>query len=73
MRINCLAPSTYYTKRTDEADIIDPLRAAEQYLEMAKEKKAEINYIFETCFHAIFLSGHIGLAKKRAPQLFMVL
>lgn len=61
---NCLSEAAYYIESEGEAAIIDPLRDIDVYLQMAKERKSEIKYIFETHFHADFVSGHIDLSKK---------
>lgn len=60
----CLAEAAYYIESDGEVAIIDPLRETEPYLEKAKRNKADIKYIFETHFHADFVSGHIDLARK---------
>lgn len=59
----CLSEAAYYVESEGEAAIIDPLRDIEVYLQLASERKATIKYIFETHFHADFVSGHIDLAK----------
>jgi len=59
----CLAEAAYYIESNGEAAIIDPLRETEPYLALAKERNAKIKYVFETHFHADFVSGHIDLAK----------
>lgn len=59
----CLSEAAYYVEDNGEAAIVDPLRDIDVYLELAKERKATIKYIFETHFHADFVSGHIDLAK----------
>jgi glyoxylase-like metal-dependent hydrolase (beta-lactamase superfamily II)/rhodanese-related sulfurtransferase len=61
---NCLAEAAYYIESEGEAAIIDPLRETEPYLELATKRKAKIKYVFETHFHADFVSGHIDLARK---------
>lgn len=67
----CLAQGAYYIESDGEAAIIDPLREVDQYIEMAKERKAKIKYIFETHFHADFVSGHVDLSKKTgAPIIY---
>jgi glyoxylase-like metal-dependent hydrolase (beta-lactamase superfamily II)/rhodanese-related sulfurtransferase len=58
----CLSESAYFIESNGEAVVIDPLRDIEAYLELARERKATIRYIFETHFHADFVSGHIDLA-----------
>jgi hydroxyacylglutathione hydrolase len=60
----CLAEAAYYIESNGEAVIIDPLRETEPYLALAKKRGATIKYIFETHFHADFVSGHIDLAAK---------
>lgn len=65
----CLAEAAYYIESKGEAVIIDPLRETEPYLQMAKNNGATIKYIFETHFHADFVSGHIDLAKKTGASI----
>ncbi|HET6228354.1 MAG TPA: MBL fold metallo-hydrolase [Bacteroidia bacterium] len=60
----CLAEAAYYIESDGEAVIIDPLRETEPYIALAKKRGATIKYIFETHFHADFVSGHIDLAAK---------
>jgi hydroxyacylglutathione hydrolase len=60
----CLAQGAYYIESNGEAAVIDPLREVGAYIEMAKERGAKIKYIFETHFHADFVSGHLTLAKQ---------
>jgi glyoxylase-like metal-dependent hydrolase (beta-lactamase superfamily II)/rhodanese-related sulfurtransferase len=68
---NCLSEAAYYIESEGEAVIIDPLRDIDVYLEMANERNATIKYIFETHFHADFVSGHIDLSKQtNAPIVF---
>lgn len=59
----CLSEAAYYIESGSEAAIIDPLRDIDVYLHLASERKTKIKYIFETHFHADFVSGHIDLAK----------
>ncbi|HTS43567.1 MAG TPA: MBL fold metallo-hydrolase [Puia sp.] len=67
----CLSEAAYYVESEGEAAIIDPLRDIDHYLEMANERKASIRYIFETHFHADFVSGHLDLAKATgAPIIY---
>jgi len=61
---NCLSQAAYYIESDGEALVIDPLREPEPYLELAKERNAEIKYVFETHFHADFVSGHLDLSDK---------
>lgn len=66
---NCLAEAAYYIESDGEAAIIDPIRETEPYIELAAGRKSKIKYIFETHFHADFVSGHIDLAKKTGAQI----
>jgi hydroxyacylglutathione hydrolase len=67
----CLSEAAYYIESGDEAAIIDPLRDIDAYLQLAKERDAKIRYIFETHFHADFVSGHLDLAKSTgAPIIY---
>src|SRR6478609_4828881 len=61
---NCLAEAAYYIESDGEAAIIDPIRETEPYLELAAKRGTTIKYIFETHFHADFVSGHIDLSRK---------
>ena len=68
---NCLSEAAYYIESEGEAVIIDPLRDIEAYIDLAKERNAGIKYIFETHFHADFVSGHLDLSKKTgAPIIY---
>lgn len=68
---NCLSEAAYYIESNGKAAIIDPLRDITAYIELAKERNAEIKYIFETHFHADFVSGHIDLSKETgAPIIY---
>ncbi len=68
---NCLAEAAYYIESDHEAAIIDPLRETEPYIELAKKRGSKIKYVFETHFHADFVSGHIDLANKvKAPIIY---
>ena len=60
----CLAEAAYYIESEGEAVIIDPLRETQPYLEKLEREGAKLKYIFETHFHADFVSGHVDLAKK---------
>jgi len=67
----CLSEAAYFIESDGEAAIIDPLRDIDAYLELAREKKATIKYIFETHFHADFVSGHLDLHKAtNAPIVY---
>ncbi len=69
MYTNCLAEAAYYIESDGEAAIIDPIRETEPYLKKAKERGVKIKYVFETHFHADFVSGHIDLAKESGAQI----
>ncbi len=66
---NCLAEAAYYIESDGEAAVIDPLRESAPYLEKAAGRNAKIKYVFETHFHADFVSGHIDLAKKSGATI----
>lgn len=65
----CLAQGAYYITSNGEAAIIDPLREVQPYLDRAKNDGVEIKYIFETHFHADFVSGHVDLSKKTGAAI----
>lgn len=65
----CLAQGAYYIESNGEAAIVDPLREVNGYIEMARERGAKIKYIFETHFHADFVSGHVTLAKETGADI----
>jgi glyoxylase-like metal-dependent hydrolase (beta-lactamase superfamily II)/rhodanese-related sulfurtransferase len=65
----CLAQGAYYIQSEGEAAVIDPLREADAYIEKAKRDHAVIKYVFETHFHADFVSGHLDLAKKTGAKI----
>jgi hydroxyacylglutathione hydrolase len=67
----CLAQGAYYIESAGEVAIIDPLREVNSYIEKAKRNNATIKYIFETHFHADFVSGHLELSHKtNAPIIY---
>ncbi len=67
----CLAQGAYYIESNGEAAVIDPLREVQSYIDMAQRRNAKIKYIFETHFHADFVSGHVTLAQKTgAPIIY---
>lgn len=67
----CLAEAAYYIESKGEAAIIDPLRETQPYLDLATNNGATIKYIFETHFHADFVSGHVDLSRKTgAPIIY---
>ncbi|MBL7805664.1 MAG: MBL fold metallo-hydrolase [Saprospiraceae bacterium] len=67
----CLAQGAYYIESEGEAVVIDPLREVASYLEKAENDGAKIKYVFETHFHADFVSGHLDLSQKtNAPIVY---
>jgi hydroxyacylglutathione hydrolase len=65
----CLAQGAYYIQSGNEAVVIDPLREVEPYVQKAKRNGATIKYVFETHFHADFVSGHIDLSKASGAPI----
>ena len=65
----CLSQGAYFIESNGEVAIIDPLRETTPYIEKAKKNNAKIKYIFETHFHADFVSGHVSLAKKTGATI----
>ncbi len=65
----CLAQGAYYIESKGEVAIIDPLREVKPYIEKATEDSAKVKYIFETHFHADFVSGHLTLAKETGAEI----
>ncbi len=65
----CLAHGAYYIESEGEAAIVDPLREVQSYIDMAESRNAKIKYIFETHFHADFVSGHVTLAEKTGAPI----
>ena len=65
----CLAQGAYYITSNGESAIIDPLREIQPYLEMLKKDGVKLKYIFETHFHADFVSGHVDLAKATGADI----
>ena len=65
----CLSQGAYYLESNGEVAIIDPLRDVGYYLETANKNNARIKYIFETHFHADFVSGHVTLAEKTGASI----
>ncbi|MGN6296579.1 MAG: MBL fold metallo-hydrolase [Ginsengibacter sp.] len=61
---DCLSEASYFISSNGEAAIVDPIRDSDFYLQIAKENNSVIKYIFETHFHADFISGHLELAVK---------
>ncbi|MBY0535202.1 MAG: MBL fold metallo-hydrolase [Chitinophagaceae bacterium] len=69
MYTGCLAEAAYYIESNGEAAIIDPLRDIKPYIKKAEERGAVIKYIFETHFHADFVSGHLELSHKTGATI----
>ena len=65
----CIAHAAYYLESNGEAAIFDPLREVQPYIEKAKADNAIIKYVFETHFHADFVSGHLDLAQKTGATI----
>lgn len=66
---SCLSEAAYYVESEGQAVIIDPLRDTDVYINFALERKATIKYIFETHFHADFVSGHIDLSNQTGAPI----
>jgi len=67
----CLSEAAYFIESNGEAAVVDPIRDIEPYMQLAEEREATIKYIFETHFHADFVSGHIDLSKaSKAPIIY---
>jgi glyoxylase-like metal-dependent hydrolase (beta-lactamase superfamily II)/rhodanese-related sulfurtransferase len=66
---SCLAQGAYFIQSDGEAAVIDPLREYKPYLDLAVKNNAKIKYIFETHFHADFVSGHVDLAAKTGAEI----
>ena len=65
----CLAQGAYFIESAGEAAVIDPLREVQPYLDKAKREGATIKYVFETHFHADFVSGHLDLSEKTGAPI----
>ena len=65
----CLAQGAYYIESNGEVAVIDPLRETNGYVKKAQEDGSKIKYIFETHFHADFVSGHVDLATKTGATI----
>ena len=66
---NCMAHAAYYLESNGEVAIFDPLREVDGYILKAQNNNASIKYVFETHFHADFVSGHLDLAKKTGAKI----
>ncbi|MEO6671322.1 MAG: MBL fold metallo-hydrolase [Ferruginibacter sp.] len=65
----CIAHAAYYVESNGEAAIFDPLREVQPYIDRAAKNNAKIKYVFETHFHADFVSGHLDLMKKTGAKI----
>ncbi len=65
----CIAHAAYYIENNGEAAIFDPLREVQPYIDRAKKDNAKIKYVFETHFHADFVSGHLDLMKNAGSEI----
>ena len=65
----CLSQGAYFIESNGEAAVVDPLREITDYLELAEKSNSKIKYIFETHFHADFVSGHLTLANKTGASI----
>ncbi len=65
----CIAHAAYYLESKGEAAIFDPLREVQPYINRAKKDNAKIKYVFETHFHADFVSGHLDLMKNAGSEI----
>ena len=65
----CLAEAAYYIESDGQAAVIDPMRDIQSFLPLASKRKAVIRYVFETHFHADFVSGHLDLAAKTGAKI----
>ncbi len=66
---SCLSEAAYFISSEGEAAVIDPLRDVDTYIKMAEEQGVKIKYVFETHFHADFVSGHLELSKKTGAPI----
>ena len=67
----CIAQAAYYIENKGEVAIFDPLREVQPYIDKANLDHAKIKYIFETHFHADFVSGHLDLANKTGGEIVL--
>ena len=65
----CLFQASYYIESNGESAIIDPIREVDLYIDKAKNNNSKIKYVFETHFHADFVSGHLTLSKKTNSKI----
>ena len=69
----CLFQASYYIESNGESAIIDPIREVDLYIDKARNNNSKIKYVFETHFHADFVSGHLTLSKKTNSKIIFVL
>ena len=65
----CLSQAAYFIESNGISAVIDPLRNVDQYIDLAKKYNSKIKYIFETHFHADFVSGHLSLSNKTGAKI----
>ncbi|MEX0594985.1 MAG: MBL fold metallo-hydrolase, partial [Candidatus Paceibacterota bacterium] len=65
----CIAHAAYYLESNGEVAIFDPLREVQPYMDQAERNQAKIKYVFETHFHADFVSAHLDLAQKTGATI----
>ena len=65
----CLFQASYYIESNGESAIIDPIREVNLYIDKARNNNSKIKYVFETHFHADFVSGHLTLSKKTNSKI----
>ncbi len=65
----CIAHAAYYLESNGEAAVFDPLREVQPYIDRAAKNNAKIKFVFETHFHADFVSGHLDLVKKTGAKI----
>jgi len=66
---SCLSQGAYFIESNGEAAVIDPLREVSNYIKIAEESNSKIKYVFETHFHADFVSGHLTLSNKTGADI----
>ena len=66
---SCLSQGAYFIESNGEAAVIDPLREVSNYIKIAEESNSKIKYVFETHFHADFVSGHLTLSNKTEADI----
>ena len=66
---SCLSQASYFIEDSGEAAIIDPIRKVDEYIDKANYSKSKIKYVFQTHFHADFVSGHLTLSKRTGAPI----